>query len=182
MSLSSRKCIGEATLTIGRDLFCFLAKICLVSPTFMQRQWTERGRNWGDVMRQESNSSGPGERGGNRSSVLKSMRDFCWSTQSVGACSGSRLSSPRPLCSLSISDCLNTEEAILLQRAACFHLGPHLGLFFSSHCMEISPLLIPAIYPDVTHAHLTFFSFLCVGLRSNVGPNFKGLEVAPLND
>lgn len=62
-----------------------------------------------------------------------------------------------PLCSLSISDCLNTEEAILPQRAACFHLGPHLELFFSSRCMEISPLLIPTIYSDVTHASLFFF-------------------------
>lgn len=58
----------------------------------------------------------------------------------------------RPLCSRSISACLNTEEATLLQRAARFHLQPHLELLFSSHCMEISPLLIPAIYPDVAHA------------------------------
>lgn len=71
------------------------------------------------------------------------------------------------------------EEAILLQRAACFHLGPHLELFFSSRCMEISPLLIPTIYPDVTHASLFFFSSF-FGLRGNVGWNFKGLEVAPL--
>lgn len=54
---------------------------------------------------------------------------------------------PSQLCSLSVSDCSNTEEAILPRRAACFHLGPHLELFFSSRCMEISALLIPAIYP-----------------------------------